>query len=73
MTGITSNAEISKIPTIGIAREIVTADKIIKIVFILLVLMPDTNAESSSKVVNNNSLYNIMTVIKTTIPRMQTV
>ena len=37
MTGITSKAEISKIPTIGIAREIVTADKIIKIVFTTLV------------------------------------
>src|SRR3989338_6540669 len=54
ITGITTRAEISKIPTVGIAKEIVIAERIIKIVLINLTLIPLTVAETSSNVINKN-------------------
>lgn len=63
--GKINKAETSITPTTLVAKTTVMAVKKVRIKFILLVLIPDTFAYSSSKVVENKSLYN-KTIVKRT-------
>lgn len=63
--GKISKAETSIMPTTFIANTTVMAVNKVKIVFILLVLIPDTLAYSSSKVAEKRSLYKNKIIAKT--------
>lgn len=68
-TGMMRRADIRSTPTIGIAKDIVIADRIMKIVLIRFTFILSTFAASSSKVMNSSFLK--MAIIETITTKLK--